>query len=229
MSGRLAVGDPVPSARQIAAEWGVALATAAKALTTLRVEGLVVSRSGAGTTVAAGRGMRPSARDHSISLRRTGRIYPPGHYARIQSSGLASASDEVAAALGLEPGSQAIRRHRITYDAQDAPLSASTSWFDASLAETCPLLLSTDRLRQGTLGYIEERTGRVATSGQDQISAGAADAGTAADLSIDKGSPVLVGRNCWIDSGGAVIEYGESISQAGTWINYEYAIRSEPE
>ncbi|MBC3992979.1 winged helix-turn-helix transcriptional regulator, partial [Streptomyces sp. AC563] len=50
--GELTPGDRVPSTRQIAREWGVALATATKALTTLRLEGLVVTRPRAGTVVA---------------------------------------------------------------------------------------------------------------------------------------------------------------------------------
>ncbi|KPC64699.1 TetR/AcrR family transcriptional regulator C-terminal domain-containing protein [Streptomyces chattanoogensis] len=50
--GELAPGDRVPSTRQIAAEWGVALATATKALTTLRLEGLVEARPRVGTVVA---------------------------------------------------------------------------------------------------------------------------------------------------------------------------------
>ncbi|MFF9050142.1 TetR/AcrR family transcriptional regulator C-terminal domain-containing protein [Streptomyces erythrochromogenes] len=50
--GELAPGDRVPSTRQIAAEWGVALATATKALTTLRLEGLVEPRPRVGTVVA---------------------------------------------------------------------------------------------------------------------------------------------------------------------------------
>ncbi|MGW4685431.1 TetR/AcrR family transcriptional regulator C-terminal domain-containing protein [Streptomyces sp. NPDC004244] len=50
--GELAPGERVPSTRQIAREWGVALATATKALTTLRLEGLVESRPRVGTVVA---------------------------------------------------------------------------------------------------------------------------------------------------------------------------------
>ncbi|MEV8312176.1 TetR/AcrR family transcriptional regulator C-terminal domain-containing protein [Streptomyces flavidovirens] len=50
--GELAFGDRVPSTRQIAGEWGVALATATKALTTLRLEGLVEARPRIGTVVA---------------------------------------------------------------------------------------------------------------------------------------------------------------------------------
>ncbi|MET9961772.1 TetR/AcrR family transcriptional regulator C-terminal domain-containing protein [Streptomyces sp. NPDC006326] len=50
--GELAPGDRVPSTRQIARERGVALATATKALTTLRLEGLVETRPRTGTVVA---------------------------------------------------------------------------------------------------------------------------------------------------------------------------------
>ncbi|MEV5880651.1 TetR/AcrR family transcriptional regulator C-terminal domain-containing protein [Streptomyces sp. NPDC052101] len=51
--GSLAPGERVPSTRQIAREWGVALATATKALTVLRLEGLVEARPRVGTVVAA--------------------------------------------------------------------------------------------------------------------------------------------------------------------------------
>ncbi|MEV0844320.1 TetR/AcrR family transcriptional regulator C-terminal domain-containing protein [Streptomyces sp. NPDC049954] len=52
IDGELGPGDPVPSTRRIAREWGVALATATKALTTLRLEGLVETRPRTGTVVA---------------------------------------------------------------------------------------------------------------------------------------------------------------------------------
>ena len=45
-------GDPVPSARGITREWGVALATATKVLATLNAEGVTRSLPGRGTVVA---------------------------------------------------------------------------------------------------------------------------------------------------------------------------------
>ncbi|MER6447489.1 GntR family transcriptional regulator [Streptomyces venezuelae] len=60
--GELAPGDRVPSTRQIAAQWGVALATATKALTTLRLEGLVEARPRIGTVVAGSVPAAPAAR-----------------------------------------------------------------------------------------------------------------------------------------------------------------------
>jgi DNA-binding transcriptional regulator YhcF (GntR family) len=50
-SGELKPGDRVPSARQITQAWGVAIATASKALAMLRAEGLVRAVPGIGTVV----------------------------------------------------------------------------------------------------------------------------------------------------------------------------------
>ncbi len=53
-SGELKAGDRVPSARQITKDWGVAIATASKALAMLRDEGLVRTVPGIGTVVVPG-------------------------------------------------------------------------------------------------------------------------------------------------------------------------------
>ncbi|MGD3109846.1 TetR/AcrR family transcriptional regulator C-terminal domain-containing protein [Streptomyces sp. YGL11-2] len=63
--GELAPGDRVPSARQISREWGVALATAAKVLTTLGREGVVEARPRVGTVVAAPAPVPPKRRGSS--------------------------------------------------------------------------------------------------------------------------------------------------------------------
>ncbi|MFC5822638.1 TetR/AcrR family transcriptional regulator C-terminal domain-containing protein [Nonomuraea insulae] len=51
-AGKLRPGERVPSTRQLARDWGVALATAAKALTLLAREGVVVAEPRVGTVVA---------------------------------------------------------------------------------------------------------------------------------------------------------------------------------
>ncbi|WP_327681419.1 TetR/AcrR family transcriptional regulator C-terminal domain-containing protein [Kitasatospora sp. NBC_00458] len=60
-TGELAPGDRVPSTRRIAQDWGVALATATKALTVLRTEGLVEARPRIGTVVAGTTAPAPAA------------------------------------------------------------------------------------------------------------------------------------------------------------------------
>ncbi|GAA0931757.1 GntR family transcriptional regulator [Pseudonocardia zijingensis] len=73
VSGALGPGQRVPSTRQVVRDFGVAMATATRALAVLREEGLVVSRPGSGTIVRpsetpARRPTRP--RDDALSAGR---------------------------------------------------------------------------------------------------------------------------------------------------------------
>ncbi|MCX4983581.1 TetR/AcrR family transcriptional regulator C-terminal domain-containing protein [Streptomyces sp. NBC_00572] len=66
--GELAPGDRVPSTRAITREWGVAMATATKALAVLRQEGLVRPEPGVGTVVApSATGTRTPAEDRTAT------------------------------------------------------------------------------------------------------------------------------------------------------------------
>ena len=95
VSGELAVGERVPSTREITRRWGVAMATASKILTALKNEGLVRTRSGVGTVVAGPRPPRPRAGvravDAEAALSRE----------RIVSAAIAVADKEGLAALSM--------------------------------------------------------------------------------------------------------------------------------
>ena len=69
LAGDLRPGDRVPSVRQIAQRWGVAVATATRVTAALRDEGLVEARVGSGTVVSGlarhERAGRPAARPSS--------------------------------------------------------------------------------------------------------------------------------------------------------------------
>lgn len=52
LAGELRPGDRLPSVRQIAQQWGVAVATATRAMATLRDNGLVEAKVGSGTVVS---------------------------------------------------------------------------------------------------------------------------------------------------------------------------------
>lgn len=225
ISGELQDGDPIPSIRQISETWQVANATATKVMSTLRAEGLTRSIAGVGTVVNAIETHR-SAHDRAISVQKTGKIYPPGHYAKIRSAELSPATERVAAALGIEEGKGAIRRRRTTYTADDVPVSTSVSWFRAELAEAAPLLLETERIRQGTMRYVEEQTNAKLTGTHVQHAAGFANDDDAAALGVPAESPVLLSRNRFYDENGAVIEYGESTALPGHWVFYDYTIES---
>jgi DNA-binding GntR family transcriptional regulator len=223
-SGELKDGDAVPSARQISQDWKVALATATKVLAALQSEGLVRSLPGIGTVVTVTNAVKDAPRDRMELARKTGRIYRANERAEIVAAELIQPPDQVASALGLEPGETAIRRQRITYR-DDQPVSASTSWFAGSLAGAAPLLLRTERLLQGTPGYIEEVTGRRMVKGRDQLSASVATPEEAASLSIPAGASVRRGRNWLYDAAGEVVEYGESIAIADRWTTYDYSLQ----
>lgn len=77
LAGELRPGDRVPSIRQIAQRWGVAVATATRVLATLRDEGLVEATVGSGTVVSAGIGRRPVGPVTSPSSWRAGRARRP--------------------------------------------------------------------------------------------------------------------------------------------------------
>jgi DNA-binding GntR family transcriptional regulator len=222
VAGELRDGEMIPSARQIMSRWGVAMATATKVLAALRSEGYVRAVPGVGTVVSsANQGHTPQ--DRALAAHRTGRIYPPDEHAEVRSAELVPAPPDVADALGVESGTQVIRRRRVTYRGTQS-VSVSVSWFDGALAAVAPRLLITERIRQGTAGHVEETTGRAVAAGRDQVAARAATSQDAEDLGVSAGSPVLCGRTSWSDADGDVIEYGEYVSAADRWTTYDYEV-----
>jgi AcrR family transcriptional regulator len=73
-SGELSPGDRLPSTREITHRWGVAMATATKALGRLRADGLTEVLAGVGTVVRAPdrAGARPAAERPAARVPRTG-------------------------------------------------------------------------------------------------------------------------------------------------------------
>lgn len=218
--GRLRPGEHLPSVREIAVEAGIAHATAAKVVAHLKAEGYVTTSTGAaGGTVVAARAQ--STGDYVRAIRATGKIYARGAYARITSAELVPAGEVPAAALGVEPGEQVVRRSRVTFASDGVPQSASVSYFAGTLAQVAPLLLVAERIEQGTPGYLAAQTGRVLGATREQVAAGTATEEQAAQLGVEPGSAVLLGRNWIHDEAGAVVEYGESVSVPGRWLTFQ--------
>ena len=135
-SGRLQDGDMLPSGREIAQQFGVSLATAAKVATGLQALGLVTPRPGAGTMVTAPRPPADRARGGPLLITLATRTPArPGDKARVLEAGLVQAPQTVAAQLGVEPMTQVIRRRQATV--RDGVTAAVlTSWFPAALGES---------------------------------------------------------------------------------------------
>jgi len=213
LSGQLSPGDEAPSERAIAAEWKVARPTAARAVQLLRTQGLVTSRQGAGTVVQDPRLYR-TAQDRYRRARSTGTTYPDDEWAEIVSARLTKPPAQIAEVLGLPPGEKAVRRHRITRTS-DGPLELSTSWFRPELGEAAPRLLTRERIREGTLAYVEACTGRRARFGRDEMSARLATDEEASALDLQQPAAVLVVHHLACDAGGQTIEAAEAVFPPG--------------
>ncbi|MEU0360485.1 GntR family transcriptional regulator [Streptomyces cyaneofuscatus] len=217
VSGELSHGDALPSVRELAAEYGISTATAQKVHRTLKAEGLAEARQGSATTVSTRRTLHRTAADRLESALTTGRIYADGEYAVITNADLTTPPEWVADLLGVEDGGQAVRRQRVTHNADAEPVSASTSWFEAHLAETVPALLERERIIGGTPSAIEAATGRRAVASEEASTADAATPEHAELLGVTPGAPVLLSRNVYVDAQGDTVEVGESVAPAGRW------------
>jgi DNA-binding GntR family transcriptional regulator len=213
-AGRLRPGDRVPSVRDLAAEYGVSRATADKALSALRSEGLVAAVTGIGTVVAD---QVPTVQSGGARFRRmltTGRATKTGERSEIVASGLVSAPDDVAAALRVEVGHSVVRRQRRFID-EDGVAAISTSWLPGELADAVPGLLQTERIPGGTIGAVCAATGRQPAPGMDTAVARLASDEEAAALGLEQPTAVLVIEARLADEDGKPLEFGVDIIGPG--------------
>jgi DNA-binding GntR family transcriptional regulator len=216
LRGDLSPGDEVPSERQIASEWEVSRPTATKALEALRVQGLVESRRGSGTYVLDRYGLHRRARERYQKADQSGRIYPANERAEIVAAGLVVPPPHVAEMLTLPHGAQAARRHRITYR-DDRPAEISTSWHAAKVAERAPLLTKKERIRQGTLAYVESITGRRARHAHDRVAARLATEEELTIFGLVGPAAVLVVRHVVYDMDERPLEFVEAVYPPDAW------------
>jgi DNA-binding GntR family transcriptional regulator len=218
LRGDLRPGDEIPSERMVATQFSVSRPTATKALELLRREGFAQSVQGSGTFVTDPHAHR-RPRERYQRAREEGKIYPPDEFAVIVVAELVDpAPEHVLSALELEPGSSAIRRRRIINNAT-GPLEVSTSWFSGALAVSASRLLEKERIRAGTLRYVESVTGRPASYARDRVSARFATDLEARELVLTDGvqTPVLTVEHVICDQSDRPIEFAEAVYPPGRW------------
>ncbi|QMU69163.1 GntR family transcriptional regulator [Streptacidiphilus sp. P02-A3a] len=222
--GELAPGDTVPSVPELSQTWQVAKATAERAIALLRQEGLVESRQGAGTFVRERALLARTAGERYQIAQKTGNVYTAGEHAVIVAAERVEAPEEVASALGIEPGAAVIRRQRVTLEGQ-LPTATSVSWFSAELADRCPRLLLRERIREGTTRYLEVQTGRRPSSGQDVWTARLATHEELQLLQLEAPEAVSETRHTVFDANGEPLAYEVGITPSGRWARVEeYAL-----
>lgn len=217
LSGELSPGDRLPSITDIAEQWHVARATAANAISRLQVEKAVYT-SPQGTFVESDeritrtpgdriRGPRPvRVNSETITLNEAGIVIAPNYVAEL---------------LGIEPGSQVIRREEIT-SLRGKPRMLSVDWLPTTNVMAEAELLGPPT-PEGPARIIETVTGRRVTHAQDHLESREADTREATALAIPTGSPILAGVHIWSDDAGVII-YGEWVLPPKQVITYAYEV-----
>lgn len=221
LSGELAPGDRLPSINDIADQWHVARETASKAISRLQVERAVYSTP---------RGTFVSSDDH-ITRTPGDRIRGPrpvrvaaGETVALNEAGIVLAPNYVAELLGIEPGSQVIRREEIT-SLRGRPRMLSVDWIPTNHVMAEAELLG-EIGPEGPARVIETLTGRKVAHAQDHLESREADTREAGALKIPVGSPILAGAHVWSDADGVIL-YGEWVMPPKQVVSYSYEVTAE--
>lgn len=137
LDGSLAPGTKLPTLREIMAERGVTMSTAAAAMAELRREGLTIARPRAGTVVAEPGSSNVATRVHTYTA--TGRALTAGETSRILEVGTAAAETEIAARLGVEAGSLVHIRRRLV-SRSGLPVHLTSSYYPPFVVAATPEL-----------------------------------------------------------------------------------------
>jgi GntR family transcriptional regulator len=218
LSGELAPGDRLPSINDIADQWHVARETASKAISRLQVERAVYSTP-RGTFVSSDDHITRTPGDR-IRGPRPVRI-APGETILLNEVGIVLAPNYVAELLGIEPGSQVIRREEIT-SLRGKPRMLSVDWIPTNHVMAEAELLG-EIGPGGPASVIESLTGRKVTHAQDHLEGREADTREAGALRIPVGSPILAGTHVWSDADGVIL-YGEWVLPPRQVISYSYEV-----
>ena len=107
-----------------------------------------------------------------------------------------------------------------------APLPAVP--LDGALVDVAPALLAMDRIRTGTVSYVETMTGRKASYARDQVAARSASDDERGALGLtDQNAAVLAYRHTVFDSNDAPLEFAEAVYPPDRWtFEQEYSVET---
>ncbi|MBF6297962.1 GntR family transcriptional regulator [Nocardia amamiensis] len=217
--GELAPGAEVPSERELAAQWKVARPTAAKALNTLRQQGIVRSRRGSGTYVTDRRAlMRENAP-------RYGPPFAEDDSVTVLEAAVVTAPREVADELGPSCV-RAVMRKELSINTHGS-VTLTTSWYPHEFAESTAGLLTRERLPGRGLRYLESAVGRGTAVVRERIGARLATGDERRHLALSSPAAVLVVHRTCLDADGRALEFCAAVHPPGRWIlQQEYSTSS---
>ena len=218
VSGVWQPNDPLPSERDLMAQYGVSRITVRQALGDLQKESLIFKLAGKGAYVAQTRPFQELGRLQGFAEAMEAR----GHetYNRVLAIEHGTASDLVASRLGLVPGAPVTELKRVRYlDRQ--PVSLDITWVPRALGER----LAREDLGSRDIFLIIENDCATPLGHADLvIDAGLADAALGEQLDIDVGAPVLRIERLTHDAAGRPIDYEHLYCRAD---NFQYRLRIE--
>ncbi|WP_158607845.1 GntR family transcriptional regulator [Nocardia panacis] len=213
--GELVVGDEVDSERVLAARWRVARPTAAKALNTLRRQGIVESRRGSGTYVAD-RALSPVESEHNGRTGHYGTPYLESPEMTVLAATMAVPPEHIAEVLGLSAEGVVIMRKRLA-TSQSGSTELAISWYPPNLAAVAPKLLVAEYLPSDPAVATGQRTVRA----RGRMRARLATAEEVESLRLGTPSAVLIHELTCYAADGGVIQVDEIVFPSGRWLFHQ--------
>jgi GntR family transcriptional regulator len=181
-----------PSEHDLIAQFGVSRVTVRKALERLEGDGIIVRRPGRGTF------LNPTGVDGLLSRDLNLLLSPTEYWERqgvtlsvlVLAADSAPASDEVARALDVTPGTLVLGLRRLIRS-DGEPVWIETRYLPRDVAHG---LAPDDFAEYSIMSLLAERRGLQVTSMEMDLLSGAASASEARRLSIPAGTPVLVSQ-----------------------------------
>ncbi|MEU6413511.1 MULTISPECIES: GntR family transcriptional regulator [Microbispora] len=204
-AGKLPPGSRLDNEIQLAEQLGLSRPTIRQAIQFLVDKGLVVRKRGVGTQVVHGQVKRAVELTSLYDdLRRAGQEPET----RVLSLDTVPVEEEVAAALGVEPGTEVLRLERIRY-AMGEPLALLHNWLPVGLAP-----LTAESLMERGLYEMLRQTGIRMRVAHQRIGARAATPAEARLLEERRGCPLLTMVRTTYDDQGRAVEHGSHVYRA---------------
>ncbi|MFG1920371.1 GntR family transcriptional regulator [Cryptosporangium sp. NPDC048952] len=224
--------DPLPSEPELAAELGVSRVTINKAISLLRISGLVRVRRGAGTYVRTTPRITRDARyryAHPRAAELEGRALGLSPRAECTEVSKVEATTEVAAALGIDEGDPVVVRHRRLF-ADDEPTRLADAYLPWDIAEDAGLLepegtelLESDAGSGAVYARLAERGHGPARFDEDVTVRVASDAEARA-LDLEDGQPVIHITHVARDADDRAVEVALHVMPAHLWrLHYDWS------
>jgi GntR family transcriptional regulator len=197
-------GDPLPSDRDLASEFGVSYVTARQAVTRLANDGLVSREVGRGTFVIRSHVEKDMTGLTSFSedmLNRGMKVH-----STVLECGVKPSTPEIAEALNILPNSPVTHIRRLRF-ADDIPMALEAVVLSAV---AFPGLEDVDFVTHSLYETLERRYGVRLTVAKGTLGAVTPTAEEAALLQIARSIPLIVARRIAYNDYGDPVEYGES-------------------